>query len=190
MGVIVILLSQAASHSRCSQTMGRSPRATCPSSPLLLQCAHRRKLAGMPSSCSAEQGRKVSPASPVSPFLLPLKGLLPGDDPRVIVGPLVSPMVSPCPLSLKSWGFSSVADCVGDEGDELRSYSVKRLSVTVRFPPTTKATPMPARRSSGAQRRSERPSWLALTGHSLDRVWLSSAIWLSDLRRSAGLPAQ
>src|SRR5215468_7798419 len=87
-------------------------------------------------------------------------------------------------------GFSSVADCVGDEGDELRSYSVKRLSVIVRFPPTAKCTSMPARRSSGAQRRSERPSWLALTGHSLDRVWLSSAIWLSDLRRFAGLPAQ
>src|SRR5262245_53543801 len=107
MGVIVILSSQAASHSRCSQTMGRSPRATCPSSPFLLQCAHRRKLAGMPSSQpSAEQGRKASPASPVSPFLLPLNGLLPGDDPRAIaVGPLVSPtdgspVVSPCPLML------------------------------------------------------------------------------------------
>src|SRR5215831_7061149 len=78
----------------------------------------------------------------------------------------------------------------GDEGDELRSFSVRRLSVTVRLPPTAKCTSMPARRSSGAQRRRVRPSWLALTGHSLDRVWLSSAIWLSDLRRSAGLPAQ
>src|SRR5262245_59373787 len=120
MGVVVILSSQATSHSRCSQTMGRSPRATCPSSPFLLQCAHRRKLAGMPSSQpSAEQGRKVSPASPVSPFLLPLNGF---DDPQAIaVGPLVSPtdgspVVSPCPLLLRSWGFSSVTDCLGDEG--------------------------------------------------------------------------
>src|SRR5262249_52953617 len=118
MGVIVILLSQAASHSRCNQTVGRSPRATCPSSPFLLQCAHRRKLAGMPSSRpSTERGRKVSPVSPVSPFLQSFNGYLPGGDALGVELPsrlppiaLLSPLVSPWPLWLKSLGFSSVAE--------------------------------------------------------------------------------
>src|SRR5262249_2850438 len=103
---------------------------------------------------------------------------------------LLSPLVSPWPPWLKSLGFSSVSEWVGDEGDDLRSFSVRRLSVTVRFPPTAKGTSMPPRRSSGAQRRRERPSWFALTGHALERVWLSSAIRFSDLSKSAGLPAQ